>query len=88
MVLHAKITPLLAYALFDPSRILVLGPDSALAAVILGVVIPLSGGDPLRAATVAGMMAFNVSALNTHTPIDVCLARLLPWRYRGDRACG
>src|SRR6185295_3046281 len=37
--------------------ILVLGPDSALAAVILGVVTPLSGGDPLRAVTLAGMMA-------------------------------
>ena len=49
--LYATIIPLLAYALFGPSRILVLGPDSALAAVILGVVLPLSGGDPLRAVT-------------------------------------
>ncbi len=55
--LYATIVPLLVYALFGPSRILVLGPDSALAAVILGVVIPLSGGDPLRAATLAAMMA-------------------------------
>ena len=44
--LYATIVPLLVYALFGPSRILVLGPDSALAAVILGVVLPLSGGDP------------------------------------------
>jgi high affinity sulfate transporter 1 len=55
--LYATIVPLLAYALFGPSRILVLGPDSALAGVILGVVAPLSGGDPLRAVTLAGMMA-------------------------------
>src|ERR1700748_3479149 len=55
--LYATIVPLLVYAMFGPSRILVLGPDSALAAVILGVVIPLSGGDPLRAATLAAMMA-------------------------------
>jgi high affinity sulfate transporter 1 len=55
--LYATIAPLLAYALFGPSRILVLGPDSALAALILGVVVPLSGGDPLRAATLAAMMA-------------------------------
>ena len=55
--LYATITPLLAYALFGPSRILVLGPDSALAAVILGVVVPLSSGDPFRAATLASMMA-------------------------------
>jgi len=55
--LYATIVPLLAYALFGPSRILVLGPDSALAAVILGIVVPLSGGDPVRAVTLAGMMA-------------------------------
>ena len=55
--LYATIIPLLAYALFGPSRILVLGPDSALAALILGVVVPLSGGDPGRAVTLAAMMA-------------------------------
>ena len=55
--LYATIVPLLAYALFGPSRILVLGPDSSLAAVILGVVLPLSGGDPARAVALAGMMA-------------------------------
>ena len=55
--LYATIVPLLAYALFGPSRILVLGPDSSLAAVILGVVFPLSGGDPARAVALAGMMA-------------------------------
>jgi high affinity sulfate transporter 1 len=55
--LYATIIPLLVYAVFGPSRMLVLGPDSALAAVILGVVLPLSGGDPVRAATLAAMMA-------------------------------
>ena len=55
--LYATIVPLLAYALFGPSRILVLGPDLSLAAIILGVVLPLSGGDPLRAVALAGMMA-------------------------------
>ena len=55
--LYATIIPLLAYALFGPSRILVLGPNSSLAAVILGVVLPLSGGDPLRAVALASMMA-------------------------------
>src|SRR5436190_21728143 len=55
--LYATIVPLLAYALFGPSRILVLGPDSALAAVILAVVLPLSGGDPGRALNVGGTMA-------------------------------
>lgn len=55
--LYATIVPLLAYALFGPSRILVLGPDSSLAAVILAVILPLSGGDPHRAVALAGMMA-------------------------------
>ena len=55
--LYATIVPLLAYALFGPSRILVLGPDSSLAALILAVVLPLSGGDPMRAVALAGMMA-------------------------------
>src|SRR5262245_61123780 len=55
--LYATIVPLMAYALFGPSRILVLGPDSSLAAVILGVVLPLSGGYPARAVAVAAMMA-------------------------------
>jgi len=55
--LYATIVPLLVYALFGPSRILVLGPDSSLAAVILGVVLPLSDGVPDRAVAIAGMMA-------------------------------
>ncbi|HSC00459.1 MAG TPA: SulP family inorganic anion transporter, partial [Burkholderiaceae bacterium] len=55
--LYATLVPLLAYALFGPSRILVLGPDSALAAVILAVVMPLSAGDPTRAIVLASAMA-------------------------------
>ena len=55
--LYATIVPLLAYALFGPSRILVLGPDSALAAPILAVVVQIAAGDPSRAVAVASMMA-------------------------------
>ena len=55
--LYATIVPLLVYALFGPSRILVLGPDSSLAPVILGVVLPLSLGDPMRAIALASAMA-------------------------------
>jgi high affinity sulfate transporter 1 len=55
--LYATIVPLLAYALFGPSRLMVLGPDSTLAAVILAVVAPHSGGDPLRAVALGGMLA-------------------------------
>lgn len=70
--LYATIIPLLVYALFGPSRILVLGPDSSLAAVILAVILPLSGGDPMRAVALAGAMAV-VSGLFC---IIVGLARL------------
>ena len=55
--LYATIVPLIAYAIFGPSRILVLGPDSSLAPVILTVVLPLSAGDPERAIALAGMLA-------------------------------
>jgi len=55
--LYATITCLIAYALFGPSRILVLGPDSSLAALIFAAVAPLSRGDPERAVALAGMMA-------------------------------
>ena len=46
--LYATIIPLIAYAIFGPSRILVLGPDSSLAPIILGVVLPLSVGRSRR----------------------------------------
>jgi high affinity sulfate transporter 1 len=55
--LYATIVPLLVYALFGPSRILVLGPDSALVPVMIAVVVPLAAGDPARAVALAGMMA-------------------------------
>jgi len=55
--LYATIVPLLVYALFGPSRILVLGPDSSLAILILSVVLPLSAGDPQRAVVLASAMA-------------------------------
>jgi len=55
--LYATIVPLLVYAMIGPSRILVLGPDSSLAPIILGVVLPLSAADPMRAITIASAMA-------------------------------
>ena len=70
--LYATIVPLLAYAIFGPSRILVLGPDSALAAVILATIAPLAAGDPARAIALASTMAV-VSGL---VCIGIGLARL------------
>ena len=55
--LYATIIPLLVYAVFGPSRILVLGPDSSLATVILGVVLPLAGENTERSIALASMMA-------------------------------
>jgi high affinity sulfate transporter 1 len=55
--LYATIAALLAYAVAGPSRILVLGPDSSLAALMLAVLVPLSGGDPQRAVALAGALA-------------------------------
>jgi high affinity sulfate transporter 1 len=57
--LYTTITCLLAYALFGPSRILVLGPDSSLGPMIAATVLPLvaAGGDPGRAVALASMLA-------------------------------
>jgi high affinity sulfate transporter 1 len=55
--LYATIAPLIAYAIFGPSRILVLGPDSALIPLIGSTVLPLANGDPVRAIAIAGVLA-------------------------------
>jgi high affinity sulfate transporter 1 len=55
--LYATIVPLLVYALLGPSRILVLGPDSALAPIIAATIVPLAQGDAQRTVALAGMMA-------------------------------
>ena len=62
--LYATIIPLLVYALFGPSRILVLGPDSTLAAVIAAVILPLSAGAPERAAPLAALLALLVGGFS------------------------
>lgn len=55
--LYATIVPLLVYALAGPSRIMVLGPDSSLAAIIAAVILPLAAGDAARTVALAGMLA-------------------------------
>jgi high affinity sulfate transporter 1 len=62
--LYATIVPLLAYAIFGPNRILVLGPDSSLAAIIAATIVPLAAGDPDRLVALAGMLAIIVGALS------------------------
>ena len=60
--LYATIIPLLVYALLGPSRIMVLGPDSTLAAVIASLILPLSGGSVERAIALAGVLALMTGA--------------------------
>src|SRR3954464_14422933 len=61
--LYATIVPLLAYAIFGPSRILVLGPDSSLAPIIAAAILPLALGDGQRAVALAGLLAIMVGGL-------------------------
>ena len=61
--LYATIVPLIAYAIFGPSRILVLGPDSSLAAIIAATIVPLAAGDPDRLVALAGMLALFTGGL-------------------------
>ncbi len=60
--LYATIVPLLVYALLGPSRILVLGPDSSLAAIIAATILPLAAGDEARAIALAGGLAIVAGA--------------------------
>ena len=55
--LYATIVPLIAYAIFGPSRVMVLGPDSALAGLIAAAVMPLAAGNAERAVALAGVLA-------------------------------
>jgi high affinity sulfate transporter 1 len=55
--LYATIVPLVVYAVLGPSRVMVLGPDSSLAAVIAAVILPLGGDDPETAVALAGALA-------------------------------
>jgi high affinity sulfate transporter 1 len=63
--LYTSILCLVAYAIFGPSRILVLGPDSALGSMIAATILPLvaANGDPNAAVVYASMLAVMVGAL-------------------------
>ena len=55
--LYASIAALIGYFLFGPSRILILGPDSSLTALIAAAVLPAVGAAPDRSASSAAMLA-------------------------------
>lgn len=57
--LYTSILCLAAYAVFGPSKILVLGPDSSFGPMIAATILPLVGanGDPGRAVVLASTLA-------------------------------
>ena len=63
--LYTSILCLLAYAVFGPSRVLVLGPDSSLGPMIAATILPLmlAGGDPARAVALASLLAVLVGVI-------------------------
>ena len=63
--LYTSILCLLGYAVFGPSRILVLGPDSSLGPMIAATILPLmaANGDAKRAVALASMLAIMVAAI-------------------------
>src|SRR3954463_9158805 len=59
--LYTTIACLVAYAIFGPSRVLVLGPDSSVSPLIFAAITPLlSVGDTKTAIALAGMLALLV----------------------------
>ncbi len=62
--LYTSILCLVGYAIFGPSKILVLGPDSSLGPMIAATILPLLGADgsPERAIALASMLALLVGA--------------------------
>lgn len=63
--LYTSIMCLIGYAVFGPSKVLVLGPDSALGPMIAACIIPLvaANGDPGRAVAYASILALMVGAI-------------------------
>ncbi len=63
--LYTSILCLLGYAVFGPSRILVLGPDSSLGPMIAATILPLiaANGDEKRAVALASVLAIMVAAI-------------------------
>jgi high affinity sulfate transporter 1 len=63
--LYTTILCLLGYAVFGPSRLLVLGPDSSLGPMIAATILPLiaANGDAKRAVALASFLAIIVAAI-------------------------
>ena len=62
--LYATLVPLLVYFVLGPSRILVLGPDSAVSPLVAAAIIPLAApGDPSARIALAGLLAVLVGLI-------------------------
>jgi high affinity sulfate transporter 1 len=64
--LYATLVPLVVYFLLGPSRILVLGPDSAVSPLVAAAIVPLAAagaGDDAERIALAGLLAIMVGAL-------------------------
>ena len=62
--LYTTVACLVGYAVFGPSRVLVLGPDSSISPLILAAITPLLvGSDPASAIALAGMLAVIVGLI-------------------------
>jgi high affinity sulfate transporter 1 len=63
--LYTSVLCLIGYAVFGPSRVLVLGPDSSLGPMIAASVVPLlaANGDPARAVALASALALLVGGI-------------------------
>ena len=61
--LYTTIVALVVYAIFGPSRLLVLGPDSSLAALIAATILPLAAGSVERAVVLAGALSIMTGIL-------------------------
>ena len=62
--LYASAVPLIVYAVVGPSRILIFGPDSALAPLIAATVVPLAGTTSGGATSLAAALAVLVGAIH------------------------
>jgi high affinity sulfate transporter 1 len=62
--LYTTVACLIGYAIFGPSRVLVLGPDSSLSPMILAAIAPLVlTHDPTSAVVLAGMLSIMVGLI-------------------------
>ncbi|MBD1591639.1 SulP family inorganic anion transporter [Arthrobacter sp. S1_S22] len=61
--LYATVVPLIVYATVGPSRVLVLGPDSSLAPMIVAALLPLAAANDEKSVALAGLLAILIGVI-------------------------